>query len=167
MIATRMSVEEYLHGDHDWEAAEYVDGVIEERCEGEKNHSKWQLALQIWFWLHRESWHLIGYPELRSQTQETNYRLPDVLVLADDAPDEQSVRHPPAAVFEILSPRDRMERVERKPREYEAMGVKSIYLVDPDTGEFQRFQAGQLTSVAECEIGETRFAVSEVAALVR
>lgn len=167
MIATRMSAEEYLHGDHDWETAEYVDGEIEERCVGEKNHSKWQLALQIWFWLHRETWHLIGYPELRSQTQETNYRLPDVLVLADDAPDEQIVRHPPAAVFEILSPQDRMDRVERKLREYEAMGVKSIYLVDPETGGFQHFQAGQLQSVTVCEVGEIYFPVSAVAALVR
>ncbi len=167
MIATKMSVEEYLHGDHGWDAAaEYVDGEIEERPLGEKNHSKWQLALQVWFWLHREQWHLTAYPELRSQTREASYRLPDVLVLADDAPDEQIVRCPPAAVFEILSPEDRLERVERKLREYEAMGVKSIYLVDPDTGRFQRFQSGILQPVVECEVGAVRFQSSDIAALL-
>jgi Uma2 family endonuclease len=147
--------------------AELVDGVIEERPMGEKDHGKWQLAIQLWFAQHREAWGVEVYPEVRVQTGASNYRVPDVLVLDADAPDEQIITHPPLAVFEILSPEDRVQRVMRKLQDYASMGIAGIYLVDPQTGAFQRFEHGDLLKVEECSVGSQRFPVSEIARLVR
>jgi len=147
--------------------AELVDGVIEERPLGEKDHGKWQLAIQLWLAQHREAWGVEVYPEVRVQTGAGNYRVPDVLVLGADAPDEQIITHPPLAVFEILSPEDRVQRVMRKLTDYDSMGISGIYLVDPQAGTFQRFRAGALSIVDECSVGSECFAVSEIARLVR
>ncbi len=147
--------------------AELVDGVIEERPMGEKDHGKWQLAIQLWFAGHRDAWSIEVYPEVRVQTGGANYRVPDVLVLDIAAPDEQIITHPPLAVFEILSPEDRVQRVMRKLVDYETMGVDSIYLVDPQTGVFQRFRSGDLVNVLECSVGRHSFATVEIARLVR
>ena len=164
---THMSIEEYLHGDHDWDVEpDYVDGELEERYLGQKDHSTWQWAIQKWFILNESSWNLRALPELRTQTKQTNYRTPDVLVLGPDAPDEQVITHPPIAVFEVLSPDDRISRTQRKLAEYEAMGVPSIYLIDTDTSAFQRYQAGALLPVTECTVGGFTFACAEIAALV-
>ncbi len=163
-----MSVEEYLHGDHDWDVEpDYVDGELEERYLGQKEHSKWQRAILRWFDSRRAEWRLEAYPELRTQTRAANYRTPDVLVLGPDAPDEQIITHPPIAVFEVLSPDDRISRTQRKLAEYETMGVPSIYLIDTDTGKFQRFQRGALLPVTECTVDGFTFASAEIAALVR
>ncbi len=41
----RMSLEEYLHGDHDWDVApDYVDGELEERCFGQEDHSCFEVC---------------------------------------------------------------------------------------------------------------------------
>jgi len=163
---THMSVEEYLHGDHDWDIEpDYVDGELEERYLGQKDHSRWQRAILLFFANHPE-WHFNALPELRTQTKRTSYRTPDVLVLGPDAPDEQIITHPPLAVFEVLSPDDRISCTQRKLAEYEAMGVPSIYLIDTDTRTFQRYQAGALLPVTECTVGGFTFPCAEIAKLV-
>ena len=163
----RMSIEEYLHGDHDWDVApDFVDGELEERYVGQKDHSTWQWAIQKWFILNEDQWKLRALPELRTHPTETNYRTPDVLVLALDAPDEQVITHPPIAVFEILSPDDRVTRTQRKLAEYESMGVEAIYMINTDTAAFQRYQGGAFLPVSECIVGGHTFACAEIAALV-
>jgi len=147
--------------------AELVDGVIEERPVGEKSHAKWQKAIQNWFFLHEEAWGMLAYPEVRVQTSATRYRVPDVLVLDTQAPEEEIITNAPLAVFEILSPEDRVQRVMRKLQDYDSMGISGIYLVDPQAGTFQRFRAGALSIVDECSVGSERFAVSEIVRLVR
>ncbi len=134
---------------------------------GQKEHSKWQRAIQVYFWDHRHEWGLDAFPELRTRPTAASYRTPDVLVLAADAPDEQIITHPPLAVFEILSPDDRVYRTQEKLAEYEAMGVPAVYLIHPDTGRFQRWQAGGLLLVTECTVGGHTFATSEISALVK
>jgi Uma2 family endonuclease len=164
--ALLVSPREYLASVYEPDA-ELVDGVIEERPMGEKDHGKWQLAIQLWFAQHRVAWAIEVYPEVRVQTSATNYRVPDVLVLDAGAPDEQIITHPPLAVFEILGPEDRVQRVMRKLSDYESMGIAGIYLVDPQTGAFQRFRAGDLVTVLECSVGRHTFATGEIAQLVR
>ncbi len=163
-----MSVEEYLHGDHDWEGdREYVDGEIEERAMGSRGHSKWQKAIQRWLEQHEDAWQIAVFPELRVQTNVSRFRVPDVAVLSSDAPYEDIVRHTPLAVFEVLSPDDRILRVDRKLLEYEAMGIPAIYVVNPETGSFRRFLDGSQRGVDECVVGSFRFPVEEIRRLVR
>ena len=60
---------------------EFVDGRIEERNLGEKEHSIIQRYLTYLFMLNRAAWKVEVFPELRTQTQSKRFRVPDVLVV--------------------------------------------------------------------------------------
>jgi Uma2 family endonuclease len=120
---TYISVAEYLRTvDHEPDC-EYVDGQIEERPMPEYDHSSWQSALILFFNHHRKTWDVRLRPELRVQVSPTRLRIPDVSVLSRSAPLEQVVVTPPLAVFEILSPEDRMSAMMEKFADYERMGI--------------------------------------------
>ena len=113
----QVPLEVYLRSEYE-PAAEYVDGEILERPMGELNHADWQGAIEAWFRSHGAQWNIRVYPELRVQVTAQNYRIPDVTVLDKSLPVEQTITHPPLAVFEILSPEDTIERLKRKLAEY-------------------------------------------------
>ncbi|MGH9490969.1 MAG: Uma2 family endonuclease, partial [Terriglobales bacterium] len=71
-------------------------------------------------------------------------------------------------VFEILSPEDQVRRMLAKLGDYEAMGIRQIWVVDPDGPRFYRYQAGALQPSAEFGTsGEpVHFALAEVARLL-
>lgn len=127
--------------------AEYVDGEIEERPMGERDHAYWQQALQRWFLLYAEAWNIRVLAELRVQVGPARYRVPDVTVFDRARPAEQILTHPPIAVFEVLSPEDAMARVMTKLRDCEQMGVPHIIVVDPATRTIYRFVGGGLERV--------------------
>ncbi len=149
--------------------AEYIDGEVEERPKGEDSHSAWQAAIQRWFFRYENEWDIVVCPELRVQTSPTHFRVPDVTILDATFPRERVVTHPPAAVLEILSPEDTHQRLMRKLREYERMGIAAIWVIDPDTGFFERFESGQLVRRSEFNLPARgiEFSVSEIARLVR
>ena len=137
-------VEVYLRtGDYEPDA-EYVDGVIEERPMGQFDHATWQQALQLWFLQNKSQWNIRVLPELRVRTSPTRYRIPDVTVFDRDRPIEQILTHPPVAVFEVLSPEDRISRMMRKLADYEAMGVRNIFVIDPEEDAYSRYVDGRL-----------------------
>ncbi len=143
--AVMVSVAQYLHCSEYEPDAEYVDGAIEERPPGEYDHSTWQQSIEQWFLQHGRAWGVRVRCELRIQVSATRYRVPDVVVFDRSRPVEQILTHPPLAVFEVLSPEDRMERTLRKLRDYAAMGIAEIFVVDPQADEVFRFQGGSLT----------------------
>lgn len=167
MATTLISVEEYLnsiaHPD-----CEYVRGAIKERAVGELDHAAWQGALIRWFSDHILTWNIRVYPELRVQVSPENYRIPDVTVLSGSAPREQIVTQPPLAVFEILSPTDRMTDVLEKLADYQLMGIPAIWLIEPKKPTYYLYSSGQLTPTAIFELPGTDFkvAMSEIAAFV-
>jgi len=110
---------------------EYIDGEIRERAGGTYEHSEWQAAVVTWFRTHAQEWKLWANPELRIQTRPTSYRVPDVTLLDESHPLEEIVVAAPLATFEILSPTDTWLEVAEKSREYAAMGVSQIWVVDP------------------------------------
>jgi Uma2 family endonuclease len=141
--ATRVPVEVYLRSSYEPDA-EYVDGEIEERSVGENDHSAWQDAISFWFRQHAQEWNVRVRPELRIQVAPTRFRVPDVTVLDRAQPIEQIVTHPPLAVFEILSPEDRMQRLLRKLEDYRVMGIPEIWVIDPQEGTYYRYEERQL-----------------------
>ncbi len=145
---TSVPVEEYLHRVEYEPDAEYVDGVIEERPMGEYSHATWQYMLEKWFDQHAREWGIRVRCELRVQVSATSFRVPDVVVFDRSRPIEQILTHPPVAVFEVLSPEDRMERILRKLHEYAAMGIPEIFVVNPKADEVFRFQGGGLVPCA-------------------
>lgn len=124
-----ITVEEYLTTVYRPDC-DYVDGHIEERNLGEKSHSRlqWTLGKLIEQQLPPGTEVL---PEVRVQVGPKRYRVPDICVVATS--DEPIVTHPPLLCVEVLSPEDRMSRVQVRIRDYFAMGVPCVWVLDPET----------------------------------
>ncbi len=143
-----MPVELYLRLSDEFEPdADYVDGEIELRPMGEFDHTSWQTAIQMWFMNHGPEWNVRVRQELRVQVSPTRYRIPDVVVWDRSRPTEQILTHTPIAIFEVLSPEDRMSRMMIKLADYEAMGIRTIRVIQPKSKEISRFENGTLVPV--------------------
>lgn len=150
MATTLVSLGEYLKSVYEPDA-EYLDGQIEVRPMGEFDHADWQQAI-VSFLLANKSWNIRALPELRVRISESRYRVPDVTVLDRSQPIEQIVTRAPLAVFEVLSPEDRVLRMQSKLEDYAAMGVGQIWVLHPESGQFQQFSSGGLTPATRLEI---------------
>lgn len=125
------TVREYLHAS--WSPdREFVDGRIEERNLGEKEHSIIQGYLTFLFNLHRADWRVRVFPELRTQTRTTRFRVPDVLVVRADEKFERYITQPPLIAIEVLSPEDTLRAMQEKAAEYRLFGVEHIWIIDPE-----------------------------------
>ncbi len=132
-LATFTAVDEYLATDYSPDC-DYVDGVLEERHLGTKPHSRLQHAFLRLLDKYEDSVGIWLYPEQRVQTELQRFRVPDVCVTLEYT-DETVFRCPPFLCVEILSPEDRMARIETRIREYLDMGVAYVWVVDPISHE--------------------------------
>ena len=128
-VTELIPVEEYLSTDYSPDC-DFVDGVLEDRNVGEKDHSTLQAAFIIWFYLHTKDLGIRVFPEQRVQVSTSRYRIPDVCVTIG-LPDEQIFTTPPFLCIEILSPEDQMRRVLAKIADYLEFGVRYVWLIDP------------------------------------
>jgi Uma2 family endonuclease len=128
--AHQISIEDYLdtvyRPDRD-----YVNGEIEERNVGEKEHSAVQAFFIKWFAAFEALWRLEAYPEIHMLTAPTRVRIADIAVDRIGIPYEPVLRKPPVAVIEILSPKDRVSRYQARLEDYRTMGVQNIWVIDP------------------------------------
>jgi Uma2 family endonuclease len=125
------TVEEYLRTS--WSPdRELVDGRIEERNLGEKEHSILQGYLTYLFISKRAEWKVEVFPELRTQTKAANFRVPDVLIVRAEDKFERYITRPPLIAIEILSPEDTLTAMRRKSEEYRQFGVENIWVIDPE-----------------------------------
>ena len=122
-----VSIEEYLTSAYDPDV-DYVDGDLEDRYVGEKDHAKLQVRMLQLFGKLNTKWFVII--ETRMRVSPTRFRVPDVCVYEQE-PDEQVFTAPPLAVIEVLSPEDRMSRMQRKLEDYYTMGCRNIWILDP------------------------------------
>lgn len=146
------TVQEYLRTS--WSPdREYVDGRIEERNLGEKEHSIIQRYLTVLFALKRAEWSVEVFPELRTQIAATNFRVPDVLVVHAGESFERYLKHPPLIAVEILSPEDTLRAMQEKAAQYRGFGIENIWLIDPEprlayiyaSEGLKEVQSGELT----------------------
>ena len=148
MSALLISPQEYLQSDFEPDA-DYVDGPIEERPVGEYSHSTWQAAILAWFQQHAREWNIRARPILRLHVSSTRYRVPDVAILDRNQPTEPVLTTSPLAVFEILSPEDRIKRLLIELEDYRLMGIRDIVVIDPEDGRFYRYSNGSFDLVEE------------------
>jgi Uma2 family endonuclease len=80
-------------------------------------------------------------------------RIPDLCVFLQD-PEERVPTKPPFLCIEILSPEDRMSRVEVRINDYLAMGVPYVWVLDPETK--QAFVATAADGLREVKSGVLR-----------
>jgi Uma2 family endonuclease len=131
-MKTLVSVEEYLATPYDPDC-DYVDGEVLERNVGERDHSDLQGEFIYFFRARRKQWKVFAFPEQRVQVSPTRFRVPDVCVYVGKKPQEQIFQTPPFICIEILSPEDRLSRLERKLADYLRFGVRHVWIIDPQS----------------------------------
>ena len=130
MATTQLSLEEYLRTDYQPDC-DYIDGELEERNLGEKEHSITQAFFIKWLAKYEDEWKLEACPEIRLRVSPTRVRIADLAFLPVNAPFEAVLTRPPLAIIEILSPEDRVSRYQQRLDDYRTMGVANIWVVDP------------------------------------
>lgn len=143
-----VSVHEYLTSAFSPDC-DYVDGVIEERNLGERDHSRLQTAIAAYLYARRRKWGIHVFAEMRVQVSATRFRVPDVCVVAGPEPAEQIFRTPPFICIEILSPDDRIGRVQERIDDYLAFGIPYIWLLNPENRKAYRCTAEGMLEIKE------------------
>jgi Uma2 family endonuclease len=121
---------------------EYVDGEVKERNVGKWEHARVQWLLALWFGTHEKEWGITGSTEQRVRVAENRVRVPDLVVLTAGAQPEV-LTDPPLLVIEILSPDDSYSDTQERAQDYRAMGVETVWIIDPKT------RSGRMCSGAE------------------
>ena len=110
---------------------DYVDGELQERNVGERPHGILQYIIASVFNTNRRAWGIVAVPELRMRISVNRYRIPDVCVVRRSDPADPVVQQAPLICVEILSPEDRLKRVQERVADYARMGVENIWVLDP------------------------------------
>src|SRR5687767_3590530 len=122
-IRMLMAAEEYRHTSFEGADCEFLDGEVVERNMGELPHSTVQMELGF---ILRQLTPTLGIqvkPEIRIQITPTRFRVADVAVWRAGEIGTDIPLVPPFLVIEILSPEDRMVRMQPKIQEYLSIGV--------------------------------------------
>ena len=127
---TLIPVEEYLATVYRPDC-DYVDGEVRERNLGEWDHSSTQTALVVYLHALQKRLGIRAVVEQRVQVARNRFRVPDICVITGEP--ERVLTRPPFLCIEILSPEDRMSRVQERIDDYFAMGVAHVWVVDPQT----------------------------------
>ena len=146
---TLISVEDYLATAYGPDC-DFVDGHIEERNVGEVTHARLQARITAYLLTHYEAKGLVVMTEVRVQVRPGRFRVPDICLTVGE-PGEEVLTKPPFVCIEILSPEDRMSRIEVRINDYLAMGVPYVWVLDPQTR--QAFTATAATGLQEVKSG--------------
>ncbi len=125
-----ISVEEYLASSYKPDC-DYVDGHIVERNLGERVHGRIQLRVALMLNGQAKQGAEV-LTEVRVQVKPSRFRIPDICIAVDNS-DEPILTTPPFLCIEVLSPEDRMSRIEARIQDYLEMGVPYVWVLDPQT----------------------------------
>jgi Uma2 family endonuclease len=131
-LSNLISIEEYLSTTYRPDV-DYVDGEIEERNLGEFDHADLQSEIITVLRNKQQDWNIRVVGENRVRVSPTRVRIPDVCVLSADLPRERIITHPPLLCVEVLSPRDSFKSMRKRAQDFFDMGVKDIWIFDPET----------------------------------
>lgn len=127
---TKLSLEEFLEADYGREV-ELVDGELWERNVGNYSHSRIEALLAAWFIQNEYRWNAVALIEMDTIILPASLLKPDVALVPFGAMPQRLV-DPPLLAVEILSPSDRLTTTKRKCEKYREMGVRSLWIVDPE-----------------------------------
>ena len=147
MATTAVTIQEYLSTSYRPDC-DYVDGEVQERNSGEFDHARLQGAVFAYFYARRKEWGICVVPEQRIQVSPTRFRVPDVCVVVGQ-PTGQIFRDPPFVCIEVLSPEDRLSRVNERVSDYLQFGVPYVWVMDPATRKAWRCTPGAMVEVPE------------------
>jgi len=138
---------------------EYVDGEIRERNVGKWEHARVQWLLAVWFGTHEKAWGIVGSTEQRVRVSEGRVRVPDLVVLTA-GPQPDVLVEPPLLVIEILSPDDTYSDTQERAQDYRAMGVETVWIVDPKTRTGRMCRGAEWIEASRLEVSGTPFYVN-------
>lgn len=124
--------------------ADFVDGEIEERKLGEREHARLQALISAVFVEQEVQLDVVSCTEQRVLVAGERVRICDFTLLRSDAPFETVVITPPLLCIEIMSPEDRLSHATKVLEDYRAMGVPHIWLIDPQERLAYTFGSGGL-----------------------
>src|SRR5580658_1225590 len=125
------SVEKYLNTSFEDGDREYIDGELQENNIGEIDHSDVLTRIAAWFHRQRGFCPLIA---VRIRVSATRYRVPDLIVVKGQKPAGRVITEPPFLAIEIISPEDRLSRMEDRIDDYIRFGIRFIWVIDPKSG---------------------------------
>jgi len=111
---------------------EYVDGEIRARNVGKWEHARVQALLAAWFVNHESAWGTTCSTAQRIRVSDSRIRVLDLVVLPA-GPQPDVLTEPPLLVIEILSPDDTYSDTQERAQDYRAMGVETVWIIDPKT----------------------------------
>ena len=127
---TLVSVQEYIASSYRPDR-DYVDGELQERNVGEREHGLLQTVIAALFWTNRKDWEVLPIVEQRVQVAATRFRVPDITVLRSGHPCEPIVTLPPLIIIEVLSKDDTLRSMRERVDDYLDFGVQHIWILDP------------------------------------
>ena len=125
-----ITVDEYLHNVYRPDV-DFVDGLIEERNVGEFDHADLQGELIALFRSRSAGWKIRAVPEARVQVSATRFRVPDVCIMPVEWKRIAIISQAPLLCIEVLSPEDRLPRMQQRCEDYLRMGVPEVWIFDP------------------------------------
>jgi len=133
---------------------EFVDGEIKERNVGKYEHARVQALLALWFGLHEREWGAQVVTGQRIQVSPTRVRIPDVTLLTLGAQPDV-ISDPPLLVIEILSPNDSYSDTQERAQDYRAMGVETVWIIDPKTRTGRMCSGNEWLEATQLEVKGT------------
>jgi Uma2 family endonuclease len=112
---------------------DWIEGRLEARHGGLRNHSLTMSRVAIWFGVRQKQFGIVPLISPRILVAERRYRVADVCVLKLPDTNGDIITSPPWIVVEVLSPKDRMARVIQRTQDYLRMGVPNAWVVDPES----------------------------------
>jgi Uma2 family endonuclease len=146
--ATLFSVQEYLAASFRPDR-DYVDGEIQERNLGERPHSYAQMSLGAFLFQRKAQWGITVLSEQRVQVSPTRFRVPDICVIYASDPNEAIVKQAPFLCIEVVSPEDRVLRLNERLSDYFQMGVRYVWVIDPQTRRAFCYTPGEMHEVLD------------------
>src|SRR5271163_4636806 len=128
-VGTLVSVEEYVHTSYRPDC-DYVDGEVRERDLGEHSHGRLQLRIGAWFLAREARLGIRALSEVRLQINPHRFRVPDLMVLAAQAPREEIVTIAPLLCIELLSKSDSLSLIWERIEDYFGIGVPVCWIID-------------------------------------
>jgi len=150
---THIPIQEYLGSTYRPDC-EYVDGEVRERKVGKWEHARVQWLLAFWFGSHEKQWGIVGSTEQRIRVAENRVRVPDLVVLTAGAQPDV-LTDPPLLVIEILSPDDTYSDTQERAQDYRAMGVGTVWIIDPKTRTGRMCSGAEWVEAARLEVKGT------------
>ena len=129
--ANPITIEEYLRTSYRPDV-EFIDGCLEDRTGGTWDHGALRGLLAEWFLRHAKEWGITGSLGVRTRVTQTRIRLPDV-VIDWAGPHPPVLVEAPLLVIEVLSEEDTYSALYKRVKDYQAMGIANIWLIDLET----------------------------------